>query len=341
MPELRLLFLGAGAIGSYVGGSLAAAGHKVTFIEQPDAAATIRTQGLRLTRDGRTAAVRDFLLFDSAAEALAAGPYDACVFALKSFDTESALDGLLATGAAVPPVLSLQNGVDNEPLIAAKLGANRVITGTVTTAVGKPGVGQVVEEKRRGIGIALDHPLGRRLVGATHDARLTDRFPAPADEGAKLLTNLTGNATSAILDEPVGTLFSDRRTYEVEIAVLRECLAVMDALGHKPVDLPGTPVKALALGASRLPRFIAQPALAKILGGGRGDKMPSFHIDLHSGRGRTEVRYLNGAVVRYGAEHGVPTPVNAVLTDTLEALSSGTQSVETYRHNPDALLALL
>ena len=115
----------------------------------------------------------------------------------------------------------------------------------------------------------------------------------------------------------------------------------MEALGHKPVDLPGTPVRALALAATRLPRFIAQPALTRALGGGRGDKMPSFHIDLHSGRGRTEVRYLNGAVVRYGAEHGVPTPVNAVLTDTLEALSSGEQSLERYRHNPDALLALL
>ena len=343
MPDLRLLFLGAGAIGTYVGGSLAAAGHSVTFIEQPDAAAVIRTQGLRLTRGGRTAGVHDFALFDSADEALTAGPYDICVFALKSFDTESALDGLLATGAPVPPVLSLQNGVDNEPLIATRLGANRVVTGTVTTAVGKPGTGQVVEEKRRGIGIALDHPLGRRLVNALNDANLNGvGYPEPGPmKWSKLLTNLTGNATSAILDEPVGALFADRRTYEIEIAVLRECLAVMDALGHRPVDLPGTPVKALALGASRLPRFIAQPALTKILGGGRGDKMPSFHIDLHSGRGRTEVRYLNGAVVRYGAEHGVPTPVNAVLTDTLEALSAGEQSVETYRHNPDALLALL
>lgn len=69
--------------------------------------------------------------------------------------------------------------------------------------------------------------------------------------------------------------------------------------------------------------------------------MPSFHIDLHSGRGRTEVHYLNGAVVRHGAELGVPTPVNAVLTKTLEELSSGVQDLETYRHNPAALLALL
>lgn len=340
---MRFLFLGAGAIGTYVGGSLAAAGHQVTYSEQPQAAEVIAEQGLRLTREGHSVPVRNFTVFGSATEALAAGPHDVAVFALKSFDTGAALDGLQATGETLPPILSLQNGVDNEPLIAGRLGADRVITGTVTTAVSKPGIGQVVEEKRRGIGIALNHPLGSRIVAALNDARLNGigyAQPGPM-KWSKLLTNLTGNATSAILDEPVSVLFADRRLYEVEIAVLRECLAVMAALGYRPVDLPGTPVRALALAASRLPRFIAQPALTKALGRGRGDKMPSFHIDLHSGRGQTEVRFLNGAVARYGAEHGVPTPVNSVLTETLEALSSGEQSLETYRHNPGALLALL
>jgi 2-dehydropantoate 2-reductase len=340
---MRLLFIGAGAIGTYVGGSLAAAGHTVTFSEQPEAAAVIAERGLRLTRDGHTATVSNVAVFGSAAEALAAGPHDVMVFALKSFDTEAALDGLLATGIALPPVLSLQNGVENEPAIAARLGADRVITGTVTTAVGKPGIGEVVEEKRRGIGIALGHALSEPLVAALNDAGLNGvGYPDGGSmKWSKLLTNLTGNATSAILDLPVADLFADNRLYRVEIAVLRECLAVMAALGLRPVDLPGTPVRALALAARRLPRFIAQPALVRALGGGRGEKMPSFHIDLHSGRGRTEVRFLNGAVVRYGAEHWVPTPVNGVLTDTLEALSAGEQSLETYRQRPEALLGLL
>lgn len=340
---MRFLFLGAGAIGTYVGGSLAAAGHQVTFSEQPDAARAIAADGLRLTRGGVTSEVRDFTIFGSAAEALAAGPYDVAVCALKSFDTEAALTSLLATGEAVPPVLSLQNGVANEPLIGALLGADQVVTGTVTTAVSKPGTGQVIEEKLRGIGIALNHPLGQALVDALNDAGLQAvGYPEPqAMKWSKLLTNLTGNATSAILDEPVSVLFADRRTYGIEIAVLRECLAVMAAMGLRPVDLPGTPVRALALAAKSLPRFIAQPALTKALGGGRGDKMPSFHIDLHSGRGRTEVRFLNGAVADRGAELGVPTPVNRTLTDTLEALSSGSESIERFRHQPDALLALL
>ncbi len=340
---MKFLFLGAGAIGTYVGGSLAAAGHQVTFIEQPAAAEVIADKGLRIHRGDRTTTVSNVGLFTSAAEALASGRYDVGVFALKSFDTAPALDGLIATGKELPPILSLQNGVDNEPAIAARLGADRVVTGTVATAVGKPGVGEVIEEKRRGIGIALNHPLGSQIVDAFNDADLLAkgyRAPGPM-KWSKLLTNLTGNATSAILDLPVSALFADRRLFDVEIAVLRECLAVMRALHFRPVDLPGTPVRALAFAAQRLPRFIAQPALTKALGGGRGDKMPSFHIDLHSGRGQTEVRFLNGAVVRYGADRGVPTPVNAVLTDTLEDLSSGAQSVETYRKRPEALLSLL
>lgn len=340
---MRFLFLGAGAIGTYVGGSLAAAGESVTFIEQPGAAEVIAERGLKIQVDGQARVVRDFVLHTSPAQALAEGPYDVAVFALKSFDTQAAVAQLLGTGKQVPPILSLQNGVDNEPTIAAQLGADKVIYGTVTTAVGKPGIGEVVEEKRRGIGVALGHPVSERLVTALDAAGLAAR--AYSDAGSmkwsKLLTNLTGNATSAILDMSVAELFADRRTYEIEVAVLRECLAVMRALGHRPVDLPGTPVRALAFAAQRLPRFVAQPALTRALGAGRGDKMPSFHIDLHSGRGQSEVRYLNGAVARYGAEHGVPTPVNTLLTETLEALTNQTQDIETFRGNPEALLARL
>ena len=339
---MRFLFLGAGAIGTYVGGSLAAAGEDVAFIERPDTAEVIAARGLRVRTAETTRVVTGATMYADAAEALAAGPYDIGVFALKSFDTQTALDELVATGHEVPSILSLQNGVDNEPAIAATLGSDRVLAGTVATAVSKPGVGEVIEEKHRGIGVALGHPLSEPLVDALNRAGLSGRAfdDAGSMKWSKLLTNLTGNATSAILDRTVAELFADKRSYRLEVAVLAECLAVMKALGHRVVDLPGTPVRALAL-ATRLPRLIAQPALTRALGSGRGDKMPSFHIDLHGGRGRTEVAFLNGAVARHGAQVGVPTPVNALLTTTLEALSAGELPVDSYRHNPDALLAAL
>ena len=340
---MKFCFLGAGALGTYVGGSLASAGHEVGFIEQAGPAGAIAANGLSITTDHGTRRVHDVRLFTDPGMALGAALWDVLVVALKSFDTAAALAELRATGGRIPTVLSLQNGVDNEPLIAAELGADKVIAGTVATAIAKPGVGAVVEETHRGIGVALGNPLSARVVQALDQAGLGARaYPnAGPMKWSKLLTNLQGNAASAILDLPVAAIYRDDRLYAMEIAAMRETVAVMAAQGYRPVDLPGTPVRLLAFGARRVPRPILQPVLVRLLGDSRGDKMPSFHIDLHGGRGRTEVEYINGAVVRYGERFGVPTPVNRVLTATLESLSAGSLDLERFRRNPDALLALL
>jgi 2-dehydropantoate 2-reductase len=66
--------------------------------------------------------------------------------------------------------------------------------------------------------------------------------------------------------------------------------------------------------------------------------MPSFHIDLHSGRGKSEVAYLHGEVVRAGEKCNVPTPVNRVLTETLMALTNKEIPLEEFAHKPEKLL---
>ncbi|MFT3876163.1 MAG: 2-dehydropantoate 2-reductase [Propioniciclava sp.] len=340
---MRFLFLGAGAIGTYIGGSLVIAGHDVSFVEQPATATAIAQQGLTIETSSARQVVRGFGMHTDPAEALDAGPYDVCVFALKSFDTVSVLEDWQSLGRPLPTILSVQNGVDNEPAIAARLGADRVIAGTVATAIAKPGLGHVVEETHRGIGIALGNSLSEEVITALNDAGLGARGYADAGsmKWSKLLTNLQGSATSAILDMPVGEVFADRRLHALETEAMRECVRVMRALGHRPVDLPGTPVRALAFAVEHLPRTLTQPIFVRLLGGSRGDKMPSLHIDLHAGRRRSEVGFLHGAVVRHGATVGVPTPVNALLTDTLEALTDGREDIATFRHHPEALLLRL
>ena len=118
--------------------------------------------------------------------------------------------------------------------------------------------------------------------------------------------------------------------------MLKECLAVMEAQGLKVVDLPGTPVRALAL-ATKLPLWLSRPLLSRAAGAGRGGKMPSFHIDLHSGRGKSEVEYLHGEVVCAGEKFGVPTPMNKVLTETLLALVNKQIPLEEFAHKPEKL----
>jgi len=351
LKPMSFLIFGAGSIGTYVGGSLVLAGQRVVFIEQPSVAAGLREGGLRLdvSVDSHRQAVQplivpptSFGIVSSPQEALQLEPFDAAIFAMKSFDTPAALEGIKPFADKMPPILCLQNGVDNEPAIAAVLGLSRVIAGTVTCSIARRSAGDIVLEKARGIGIAAGHPLSDRLGNAFNAALLNAHLsPRPADmKWSKLLANLPGSATSAIVDMSPAEVFAHPGLYALELRMAHEALAVMAAQGIHPVDLPRLPVRLLAL-ALRLPSFLAHPILAKIVGGGRGAKMPSFHIDLHAGRPDSEVAFQQGAVVRYGEKVGVPTPANRVVTNTLLALVHGKIPMAEFSRQPEKLIALL
>lgn len=347
--KLKILVFGAGAIGTYIGGSLALAGHQLAFVEQSNVVEELRQRGLRLdltvdkrrqTKDASRVDPSSFLIFPSLEEALRYGPFDAALFALKSFDTESALAAMKPFADKLPPVLCLSNGVSNEPAIAAALGNDKVIYGTVTSAIGRRGAGDIVLERLRGLGIAKGHPLSEKLNREFNNAYLNSQLfgDAHSMKWSKMLTNLIANPASAILDMTASEVLAHKDLYKLEIEMLRECLAVMEAQGFAVVDLPGTPVRALAF-ATTLPLWLSKPLLARAAGAGRGSKMPSFHIDLHSGRGKSEVEYLHGAVVRAGEKFGVPTPVNKVLTETLLALTNKEIPLEEFTHQPERLLS--
>lgn len=345
--RMKILVFGAGAIGTYVGGSLALAGSQVVFLERANKVESLRERGLRLdltaegrrqTKDVTVLAPRSAVFVSSLEDALRYGPFDLALFALKSYDTQVALKAIKPYADKLPPILCLSNGVANEPAIANVMGKGKVIYGTVTTAVGKRGTGDIVLERLRGVGIAKGHSLVETLFVAFENAHLNPRLfdDAAAMKWSKMLTNLLANPTSAILDMTAAEIFAHRGLYKLEIAMLRECLAVMKTQGIKVVDLPGIPVRALAF-AARLPMWISKPLLSRAAGAGRGAKMPSFHIDLHSNRGRSEVEYLHGEVVRAGEKFRVPTPVNNMLTEILLALVHGQMLLDEFRHKPERL----
>ncbi len=346
---LTILTFGAGAIGTYIGGSLALAGHTVVFVERPTVAEELRQRGLRLdlsvdrrrrSQDAFVVQPRAFVVAASLEDALKFGPFDVALFALKSFDTAAALEGMKPFAAKLPPILCLSNGVENELLLASVFGAEKVIYGTVTSAVGRRAAGDVILEKLRGVGIAAGHPLSARLVATFEEAYLNARlYPdALSMKWSKMLTNLVANATSAILDMTPAEIYAHPALYRLEMRMLAEALVVMKASKIEVVDLPGTPVRMLA----RLPEWPAaiRPLARRVLAGGRGGKMPSFHIDLHSGRGQSEVEWLNGAVARQGEKVGVPAPVNRVLTQTLLALTRGEIPLEMFARQPEQLLKM-
>jgi 2-dehydropantoate 2-reductase len=346
-----VLVFGAGAIGTYIGGALILAGQRVTFVEQPQVAAELRGRGLRLdlTIDKRrktdvpsVIGPSSFVCVSTLADAFAHGPFDVAVFALKSFDTAPALDGIRPCADRMPPILCLQNGVDNEPALEAVLGSGRVLPGTVTCSIARRGPGDIVLEKARGVGVAAGHPLSERLVDVMNLADLNAHlFPNAASmKWSKMLMNLPGSATSAILDMTPAEIFSRRDLFDLEMRLALEAQAVMAAEGVRPLNLPGVPVRILAL-AARLPAFLARPLMMKAVGGGRGGKMPSFHIDLHAGRKQSEVEWLHGAVVRHGEAAGVPTPVSRLLTGTLLSMVRGEVPIAEFSRQPEKLIRML
>ncbi|MCL4823659.1 MAG: 2-dehydropantoate 2-reductase, partial [Anaerolineales bacterium] len=246
---LNILAFGAGAIGTYIGGSLALAGPRVVFVEQPSVADDLRQRGMRLdltlderrkTKEANLLSPQSFVAAASLEDALKYWPFDIAIFALKSFDTPAALEGMKPFAEKLPPIVCLSNGVDTEPAIADALGADQVVYGTVTSAIGRRAAGDIVLEKLRGIGIANGNPLSAKLVAAFNAAYLNAQLfhDAAAMKWSKMLTNLVANPASAILDLSAAQVFAYKRLYKLEIEMLRECLAVMKAQGIDVVDLP-------------------------------------------------------------------------------------------------------
>jgi 2-dehydropantoate 2-reductase len=338
--QLNWLIFGAGAIGTYLGGSLLLHGQKVIFIDHPDIASSLHEQGLKLSIHGQEYRILHPDVFSSLSTALAMSSFDIAIFALKSFDTQYAVESLRPYLSSIPPVLCLQNGVENESILQASLGQSNVIAGTVTSAILRRGTGDVVLERLRGVGVARDHPLSAQIVQDFSEAHLNAHLITSSSgmKWSKMLTNLLANASSAILDMSPSEILRHPVLYRVEIDQLREAIAVMRALHIPIVDLPGTPIRIFCWALIQLPPSLSQPFISRMAGRGRGKKMPSFHLDLHSGRSKSEVDYLNGAVVRFGERIGVPTPVNRWLNQTLLGLVSGNLPLDTYSHQPDKLI---
>ncbi len=339
--KISILVFGAGAIGVYIGGSLTHAGHQVVFLERADSAELLKNKGISVeTATKEKVLIKNPVIYTDLNEVLEKFTFDLAIVAVKSYDTDDLIQGWRGLENKLPPVLCLQNGVENEEKYRVILGETKVISGTVTTAVGKPGLGEVVVEKLRGIGIAAGHSLSAIIVSSMNAAGLKAQLyqNAAAMKWSKMLTNLLANASSAILQMTPDQIFSDEALYAIEADQLRETLDVMKLYDIPVIDLPGTPVKAMAFLIKSFPKKISRMILKNAIVKGRGDKMPSFYLDMVSGRGKSEVNYLNGAVARYGEKCGYQAKVNQTLTRILSGIVAGTLPASDFINQPEKLI---
>jgi len=340
---MRVLVYGAGAIGGYLGGQLALDGHDVTLVTRPAAAEAIAADGLLITQEGATRAAPVHAA-TRLEEALARAEPDLIVLGMKAYDLAPAVAALADLCPQPRQLLTTQNGIGVEDLVAARFDPARILAGTVTIPVSRAGANElVVERAGRGLGLAPVRAGQAVTQWVEMFASAGIRAGAVADYRAmkwsKAFLNIMGNATSAILNRPPAELYRRADIFGLEMAMLGEMLAVMRAQGIDIVNLPTASVRPLAAVRAYAPRFLQRLVFTQVIVHGRGDKMPSFHIDLAAGKGRSEVGFHNGAIAAAGQAHNIPTPVNAALNDVLQRLTRTPAGRAEFDGRPERLLA--
>jgi 2-dehydropantoate 2-reductase len=302
---MRYVVIGAGAIGGTVAARLHEAGREVVAIARGAHLAAIRADGLRVEEPDRSRTVR----LDTAADVGEVDwrPDDVALMCTKTQDSEPILDALAAAAPDVP-VACLQNGVANERLAAARfanvqavyvvLPAEHLEPGLVVGYSGPvPGILDVGRYPR-GVDEVTER-IAEGLGAAGYSSRaLTDVMPW---KYRKLLVNLANAAEAACgPDDPD----------------LPDLVRAARAEGERCLDAAGIAHAGAADDRRRADGFVSfRPAGEHARGGG------STWQSLVRGTGSVEAEHLNGEIVALGREHGVPTPVNALLLDTVTAMA--------------------
>jgi 2-dehydropantoate 2-reductase len=332
--SLRVVVVGPGAVGSFLGGMLAASGASVTLLGRrppsggsPDALRVEDVDGTRSLRVTRT---------DDAARLPVP---DLVILAVKQFD----LPGALEVAARWPEAaaMTVQNGIGAETMAAARR-TSRLLAGSLTSAV-EPAPGGVRRLRKGGLGVAVVRgdagTLATELVTMFSAAGLPAVLfvDAGSMKWSKLLANLVANATSALLDMDPHAIYDSPLTFPIERRQLLEARAVMRGLGVHPVSLPGAHVQ-LLLRSLRLPPLVSRPFIARAIGRARGGKSPSLRLHVRGeAAGPTEAYWLNGAVAREGERLAIPTPVNAGLAALVDEAAADPDRAAWFEGRPDRL----
>lgn len=298
---MRIAVLGAGGVGGYFGGRLAAAGEDVAFLARGAHLRALRERGLRIASARGDLDLRPVVATDDPAEI---GPVDLVLFAVKLWDTETAAAAarpLLGPGTAV---VTVQNGVESVETLGRALGPERVLGGTtyISVVIESPGVIRHTGSLARLIFGAPDgrpSPPAEALLAACRragiDAELSPRIVEAIWEKFIFLAAFSG--ITALTRRPIGEIRERPELRGLMVEAIGETAAVARAAGIA------------------VPRDIVQRHTARF------ESMPpetksSMLQDLERG-GRLELPWLSGAVIRLGERYGVATPVHRLVAEAL------------------------
>jgi 2-dehydropantoate 2-reductase len=339
MPK-RIAIVGAGALGGYVGGTLAHLGHDVTLIDPwPQHVEAIRARGLEL--DGLTPeekfTARPKILHLMEVQSLIRTPVDVAMVAVKSYDT------LWATALIAPYlsergfIVSLQNCM-NEEIIAGVVGWGRVV-GAVASMISLDlyQAGRIRKTAAKG---GEKHTVFR--IGEPHGAvtprveelvewfRGIDSAKATTnlwgERWSKLVQNSMGNGVTAATGLTSGDCLRNPAIRRFQIALAGEGIRVGQALGYQLEKIRGADPEQIARASEGDASALAEVEALIVPKAGsnpRADiQRPSMAQDILKGR-RTEIDAMNGYIARKGAGVGVPAPSHQKLAEIVTRIERG------------------
>ena len=316
----RIVIVGAGSVGCFVGGLWRNAGLDVAFIARPAIAAEIAANGMRLTDcDGGDIRLQSAGL-DVSTDPERLSEAGLVVLAVKSPATRDAAADITRHAPPAVPVLSLQNGISNVDVLTEAMPDRTILRGMVGFNVAHIGDGHW-HRGTSGALVAQDHPLLDPIVAATAAGTVPLERAGNMLEIAwgKLLLNLN-NAVNALSGLPLLDELSQRPYRRVLAASIREALHVLRAAGIAPARIGPLP-PAMLPGFLALPDVIFRPVglrLQKI----DADARSSMADDFAAGR-PTEIDVLNGEIVRLAERNGIDVPVNRRIVELVHEAEHG------------------
>jgi 2-dehydropantoate 2-reductase len=304
---MKIAVVGAGAVGGYFGGRLAAAGEKVTFLARGSHLEAIRREGLSIESALGNARIHPAR---ATGDPSAVGPVDLVMIAVKNWDTEEAARAARLFTRPDTAVVSFQNGVEAWDLIARILDRERVLGGVayITASIARPGViGHAGTIQRLAFGDfeGARSEAAEALLEACRragiDATISDDIRSAIWEKFVFLTAFS--AMTALARLPIGRIREDPDTRWLLEEAMREAAAVGRARG---VPLPEEVVARQMGLCDRLP----------------ADSVSSMLHDLSRGH-RLEAPWLSGTVARMARDSGIAAPVQSFAAAILGLRAGG------------------
>lgn len=289
---MRILVMGAGAVGGYFGGRLAEAGRDVTFLARAGRAEEIRQRGLHIVSPYGDATIAPTVIV---AEEIA-GAYDLILVCVKAYSLEAARDSFAAAVGPDTIILPFLNGMRHLEMLSGRFGGERVIGGVCLIAadvdqeqriVQMTKVHQLIYGELGGGSSARVRSVDEAMLGAKFDAKGSENILQDMWEKWVMLASL--GAATCLFRGTIGEIEAVTGGSAGALEILEECSAIASAEGYAP-------------------RTAFVEWARKLLTAPGSVLTSSMYRDM-SKNARVEVEQILGDLLERGAGHDVATPL--------------------------------